>query len=598
MAEEPTAAEPGQEMREETRELTLRALLTGLVIGAVLTPCNVYSGLKIGWSFNMSIAAGLLAYGFWGSLHRAGRVPQLGLRENNINQTAASAAASIVSGGLVAPIPALTMLTGQTLPWFWLMVWVFLVSILGVFVAAGLRGAMLEREKLPFPAGVATAETLREIHARGREAALKLRGLLSAAGVAGVVKLTVDFGAVGPRFALPFSVPAWSALRTVVPGGITFANLGIAFDPSLLMLGFGAIIGLRAGISLLIGALAGWLILSPIAIANGWAQAGAAHTAWYGPLVTWLLWPGVTLLVVSSLTSFVLTLVTSARRRGAEGASVAMHTRFDWRFAVGLAVLAAALTIACFKFYDINPIMGVLAVALSFLLAIVACRVTGETGITPIGALGKVTQLTFGFMVPGQMAANLMTANVTGGAAGQSADLMTDLRTGLEVGATPRLQIIAQSFGILVGSVVGTLVYLVLIPDPAHMLITPQWPAPAVATWKAVAEGLAHGLSSLPPSAVMAIAIAAPIGFALALAEFLLPEHKAKLVPSAPAIGLAFVIPAWNSISLFLGAVIAAVLLKGWPRLAERYTLPVAAGLVAGESLMGIVTIGIHVFMK
>ena len=99
----------------------------------------------------------------------------LALRENNINQTAASAAASIVSGGLVAPIPALTMLTGQTLPWFWLIAWVFLVSILGVFVAAGLREAMLERERLPFPAGVATAETLREIHAkharRGAQAA-------------------------------------------------------------------------------------------------------------------------------------------------------------------------------------------------------------------------------------------------------------------------------------------------------------------------------------------------------------------------------------------------------------------------------------------
>ena len=249
-----------------------------------------------------------------------------------------------------------------------------------------------------------------------------------------------------------------------------------------------------------------------------------ANAAWYGPLVTWLLWPGVTLLVVSSLTSFILTVVSSARRRRAEGAGVAVRARFDWRFAAGLAVLAAALTVACYVFFDINPLMGLFAVALSFLLAIVACRVTGETGITPIGALGKVTQLTFGFFAPGQMAANLMTANVTGGAAGQSADLMTDLRTGLEVGATPRLQIIAQSFGILVGSVVGTLVYLFLIPDPAHMLITPQWPAPAVATWKAVAEGLAHGLSSLPTSAVTAIAIAAPIGFALALAERVLPR--------------------------------------------------------------------------
>ncbi len=595
MAQGTTAAETAS---DGTRELTLRAVVTGLIIGAVLTPCNVYSGLKIGWSFNMSIAAGLLAYGFWGALHRAGRAAPLALRENNINQTSASAAASIVSGGLVAPIPALTMLTGQTLPWFWLMVWVFLVSILGVFVAASLREAMLVRERLPFPAGIATAETLREIHARGREAALRLRALLSAAGIAGVVKLIVDLGAVGPRFALPFSVPMWASLRAAAPGGVSFANLGFAFDPSLLMLGFGAIIGLRAGISLLLGALAGWLILSPIAISNGWAQAGAANAAWYGELVTWLLWPGVTLLVVSSLTSFILTVVSSARRRRAEGAALITRGRFDWRFAAGLAVLAAVLTVACYEFFAIDPIMGMLAVALSFVLAIVACRVTGETGITPIGALGKVTQLTFGFLVPGQMAANLMTANVTGGAAGQSADLMTDLRTGLEVGATPRLQIIAQSFGILVGSVVGTLVYLVLIPDPAHMLITPQWPAPAVATWKAVAEGLAHGLSSLPPSAVMAIAIAAPIGFALALAEFLLPERYSRLVPSAPAIGLAFVIPAWNSISLFIGAGVAAAFGRLWPRAASRYTLPVAAGLVAGESLMGIVTIGIHVFSK
>ncbi|MEJ2434452.1 MAG: OPT/YSL family transporter, partial [Pseudolabrys sp.] len=409
-----------------------------------------------------------------------------------------------------------------------------------------------------------------------------------------VVKLIVDLGAVGPRFALPFSVPMWASLRAAAPAGVSFANLGIAFDPSLLMLGFGAIIGLRAGVSLLIGALAGWLVLSPIAVANGWAEPGAANAAWFGPLVTWLLWRGVTLLVVSSLTSFTLTAAASLRRGGAGGSPLA-HRRIDPRFAAALVLVAAGLTIACDAFFNISPVLALLAVALSFLLAVVACRVTGETGITPIGALGKITQLTFGFLAPGHMAANLMTANVTGGAAGQSADLMTDLRTGLEVGATPRLQIIAQSFGILVGSVVGTFVYLFLVPDPASMLITPRWPAPAVATWKAVAEGLAHGLSSLPSSAVMAIAIAAPIGFALALAEHVLPPRYARLLPSASALGLAFVIPAWNSTSLFLGALIATLFAGLWARQAGRYTLPVAAGLVAGESLMGIVTIGIRV---
>jgi len=312
---------------DETRELTLRALLTGLLIGAVLTPCNVYSGLKIGWSFNMSIAAGLLAFGFWGAMERAGRSAPLALRENNINQTAASAAASIVSGGLVAPIPALTMLTGQTLPWAWLMAWVFLVSILGVFVAAAFREAMLVRERLPFPAGIATAETLREIHGKSAEAARRLRALLSAAGFAGIVKLIVDLGVGGARLALPFSVPTWSALRAAAPSGVSFANLGIAFDPSLLMLGFGAIIGLRAGISLLIGALAGWLVLSPVAIANGWAQAGAPDAAWYEPLVTWLLWPGVTLRSTSSPSARFLTSATNSLTTGSATSASSSATR-------------------------------------------------------------------------------------------------------------------------------------------------------------------------------------------------------------------------------------------------------------------------------
>ena len=78
----------------EAREFTRRSLLTGVLIGAVLTPCNVYSGLKIGWSFNMSIVAALLAYGFWNlGARRLGARP-FGLLENNINQTTASSAAS------------------------------------------------------------------------------------------------------------------------------------------------------------------------------------------------------------------------------------------------------------------------------------------------------------------------------------------------------------------------------------------------------------------------------------------------------------------------------------------------------------------------
>ena len=58
-----------------------------------------------------------------------------------------------------------------------------------------------------------------------------------------------------------------------------------------------------------------------------------------------------------------------------------------------------------------------IAVALSFLLALVACRVTGETDTTPVGAMGKVTQLAFGALSPGNVNVNLMSANITAGMA-------------------------------------------------------------------------------------------------------------------------------------------------------------------------------------
>lgn len=74
----------------DQRELTPRALATGMILGALLAPCNVYSGLKIGWSFNMSITALLLAFAFWVPVTRLFGLAPWGVLESNINQTAAS----------------------------------------------------------------------------------------------------------------------------------------------------------------------------------------------------------------------------------------------------------------------------------------------------------------------------------------------------------------------------------------------------------------------------------------------------------------------------------------------------------------------------
>jgi uncharacterized oligopeptide transporter (OPT) family protein len=121
-------------------------------------------------------------------------------------------------------------------------------------------------------------------------------------------------------------------------------------------------------------------------------------------------------------------------------------------------------------------------VLLSFALALVACRVTGETDTTPVGAMGKITQLTFGALSPGNVNVNLMAANITAGAATSSADLLTDLKSGYLLGAHPRKQFIAQFAGIFIGTVVTVVAFRMLVPN-ASVLGTDQFPAPAAQTW-------------------------------------------------------------------------------------------------------------------
>ena len=231
------------------------------------------------------------------------------------------------------------------------------------------------------------------------------------------------------------------------------------------MLGFGAIIGLRAGLGLLLGAVVAWAVIAPLLIDSGAVVVDSG--GWFQPLVGWLLWPGVTLMVTASITSFAITAWRAFSQRRSAGAGAALNAGADELLKAaeeadngallrlvafsGAAGFAVVLQIHVF---DIHWTMAVLAIPMAFALATVAARVTGETGIPPIGAIGKVSQLSFGLLAPGQPVTNLMTANVAGGAAGQSADLLNDLRAGHEIGASPAAQIAAQCVGVLTGSLV------------------------------------------------------------------------------------------------------------------------------------------------
>ncbi|MFN7135034.1 MAG: OPT/YSL family transporter, partial [Myxococcales bacterium] len=252
-------------------------------------------------------------------------------------------------------------------------------------------------------------------------------------------------------------------------------------------------------------------------------------------------------------------------------------------------VVALVLAVGCQVWmFDVAAHIALAGVLLTFGLAVVAGRVSGETAITPVGPMGKVTQLLFGVIAPGSPAANLMAANVTGGAASQCADLLHDLKAGYLLGARARLQALAQLLGSLSGALIGSAAYLILVPDPQKMLLTNEWPAPAVAAWKAVAEVFMKGFEAMPTGAVAAMAWAGGAGIALAVLEKVVPKRVATFVPSPASLGLAFVIPAWNSLSMFTGALLGWVAMRFFKSWATRFLVVVASGIIAGESLTGV----------
>lgn len=563
----------------------MRAVLTGMVLGGTLAACNIYSGLLLGWSNNMSITGALLAFAFWRLMESTARTRPFTMLENNVNQAGASAGAAISSAGLVAAIPALTVLTGRELSWPLLALWTFSVCMVGIAVAIGLRRQMVIVDKLPFPSGIATAETLKQMYAAGVEAMARVKALMAAALLAASLKVAETVAHL-PKLPFPGSYSGRA-------GTVTMGNLTFAVEPSVLMVGVGALIGTRAAVSLLLGALVAWGALAPYILGQGWVAPGKPGTLWFTGLVQWLLWPGVAMMVTSSLTSFAFSwrsIANSFRPRrvvpGAEPEDTGEVKRKWFLTALGGALV---LSVICqVTLFGIPAWAAALGVLFTFAIAIVAARVAGETNITPIGAMGKITQLIFGVLVPGQVAPNLMAANVTGGAASQCADLMHDLKTGWLIGATPRHQVVGQMFGALAGAMGGSAVYLILIPDPQTQLFTAEWPAPAVQTWKAVAELFQKGLAAIPPGTLTAMVIAGMVGILLAIAEKTLPARVRRWVPSPSAAGLAFVVPAHNSIMLFLGGMIALVLGKAVPTWSGRFVVACAAGFIAGESLAGV----------
>jgi uncharacterized oligopeptide transporter (OPT) family protein len=492
--------------RPDERQLTLRAVLAGMALGGVLAVANLYIGLKIGWSMGMAITSTILAFSLFKLAESVGMVKrEFTMLENNTVASTASAAGYYTSAGMVSAIPALYITTQTTLVWWQLAFWMSAVSFIGVVMAVPMRRQMIDVDRLKFPSGTACAETIRSMHHNAGEALAKAWALFWGALVAAVAELPAQVAAFGKT-----ANPAhWKDFGYFFIPGITVAGralkaYAVALPTSLLLYASGAIMGLRVGLSMGIAAVVLYLVGGPWLAAHGVVNLADDPSTAYRSMLSWAVWPGVLGALAGSLLQFALKWRSIAQAFGSIGrlarANVtpsrmsAVEVPPAW-FGWGLLASTAFVSAAAKIIFDIPIWMSVVATALSFVLAIVACRATGETDVTPIGPLGKITQLAFAGIRPGHYTTNLMTASITAGAAAHSGDLLTDLKTGYLLGGAPRRQFIAQFMGILAGALFCVPAYRLVVGD-GEKIGSVSLPAPAAQTWAVVADLLAHGIHS------------------------------------------------------------------------------------------------------
>jgi uncharacterized oligopeptide transporter (OPT) family protein len=593
---------------EDAPQLTLRAVVLGSLLGFLLAFTNLYVGLKTGWGLGVAITACIVSFSLWNLCLRVGlaRSP-LSILESNCMQSTASAAGYSTGSTMVSATPALLLLSvtaqnphGQHLPWPVLAGWTFFLALLGVALAIPMKRNMINQEKLRFPSGIAAAVTLQSLYSQGREAAAKAKALFYAALVAAVPPLIMDLPLRRPSAEHPYKglVPDTASIFDwlPVPGkdpktGASYlaSDWNFVLDNKLVMIAAGALTGPRICFSMVAGGLVLMYAVGPAALA-----AGAAHSAGRA----WReigIWIGAPMMISAGLLTFFTQWRTIWRAVGGLGRSgkaayATAEVPGSWFLALASVGTAGVLFIGHTQF-GIPWHLGFIAVLLTFFLSLVACRATGESDITPIGAMGKVTQLVYGVLIPQNATANLMTASITANAAASSADLLTDLKSGYLLGAHPRRQFLAQTIGAVAGTAATVVGFHLLVPDASVLTgagsAAPTFAAPSAQTWLAVAQLFQHGIGSLHVMARHGMMWGLLGGAVLSALEIALPRHR-RWIPSPIGLGLGFILPFFNPFSMLLGAVGAWLWARRNHAQAERYVVPVSSGIIAGESIVSV----------
>ena len=562
------------------RELTVAAVLLGIVQGVILNIAFVYIALKLGFSLGGSAIAAILGYALLRGVLRKGTIV-----ENNINQTIAS---GINSGGVgvVFVLPALFLLNANMQDSLTLPLWSLLLAgiggaILGVVVIIPLRKQLIELERLRFPTGVAVA-TIIHSGAAGIDKA-KLLGIGFLISVAWKLVITLGWldspGLLeGEELNLSF--------------GLLPAYMAPALYLSLMNFAAGLLSG-RAGLPFFFGGILAWWVISPASVFAGWTPLEMNGQALADFIYAGMLRPlGIGILIGAAFMELIVNFpavksafvsLASVTRNAKNHGMIDRDEMPLWVLLAGGGGAIVFFFLATWSSSDVSLTAAMLVAVLSTLwlglAGLIVTQCTGLTDISPISGIALVSVTMLMIALNGNLAATLIVTLAVAVGIGQSADMMQDLKTGFMVGSRQLVQQLVQFSVSWIGVIIAFGVLYVLWgsgpggqngfgPDTAL-------PAPQATALTSIIEAVQS--NTVPTD------------------KFVLGGIVGMLLGAAPIaglgilMGLAMYLPFSITFGYGLGCLTQMIIHK---RKGEAFTenkiVPLAAGLIIGEALMGV----------
>ena len=549
-------------------ELSWPAVIVGWLLGVLIAISIGYAALILGFSIEGSELAAILGFGILRGLLR-----RRSLVENNVAQTVASAVNG-ASSGMMFSVPAIFILGyGDAFHPALLTFGCIAGAFLGIAFIIPLRKQMIDFERLTYPGGVAVATILKSPGAGIRKAqlllgALLLSGVLHALSqAAGVSNWTI-----GEQLGLP-------------------GYLNATWYLSLLTIGTGFIAG-RGGVAFIIGGFVVYFFIAPLLAASGNFPVDAASGAVVddpGALRLMLFRPlGIGMLIGGAVTGVVLAfpLILSAVRSMQNAARVEAAVGADEMpirllyFAIGGAAIVLCL-IAVLSAEEVGLarglLMGVLGTLWIWMSGVILSEAIGRTNWSPLSGMTLIGVTILIFVVSGLGREQAVVAAITVGAAtcvamSQATDLMLDMKTGYLVGARPRMQQMGQFMGAWLGPIV--VIALIFVLHEAYGLGSERLPAPQGQALASMVQGVLGG--DVPLQQYLAGAVLGG----------LLSAFQGGL---GITVGLGFYLPFNIVLTYAIGTLLRELSdrFRG-QRFSEDTGIPIAAGLIVGEALVGV----------